>query len=74
MRKEFKLNEEQYAKLIEACKPVPYMIIGGVEPKSQQENANDAWEHLGKEMGFEYMSVEPVRGKDSRYFTARAKE
>jgi hypothetical protein len=58
MRKEFEMTAEQEAKLLEACKPVPYMVIGGMEPRSPQENANDAWCALGREMGFDGMSVE----------------
>lgn len=44
MRKEFKLTAKQYKSLIDACKAVPYMVFGGVEPTSPQENANSAWE------------------------------
>jgi hypothetical protein len=29
--------------LMDACKPVPYMVFGGVPPRSQKENANAAW-------------------------------
>ena len=69
MRKELLLNDEQYERLLNASKPVPYMIIGGIEPRSPQENANDAWRALGQELGFDYMSVRPVAG-EPRKFTA----
>ncbi|MFZ7120716.1 MAG: hypothetical protein ACOWWH_07175 [Eubacteriaceae bacterium] len=74
MRKEYEMTEEQHQKLLSACKPVPYMIFDGVEPTSPQENANRAWQSLGDEMGFEYMSVKPIPGKGSQYFTALEKE
>ncbi len=32
--------------------------------------ANDAWQELGQEMGFDYTTVEPVYGKGSEFFTA----
>ena len=70
MRKEFEMTENQLKELKEACKPVPYMIFGGREPSSPQENANRAWGKLGSEMGFKHMSVQPVRGKGVAYFTA----
>lgn len=73
MRKEFEMTAEQEAKLLEACKPVPYMVIGGMEPRSPQENANDAWRGLGREMGFDGMSVEPSH-KGQRFFTAEVTE
>jgi hypothetical protein len=69
MRKEYEMTAEQEAKLLEACKPVPYMVIGGMEPRSPQENANDAWCALGRELGFDGMSVEPS-SKGQRFFTA----
>lgn len=68
-RKEFEMTQEQLDKLLEACKPVPYMVIGGMEPRSLQERANDAWERLGKELGFKHMTVQPL-SKGNRFFTA----
>lgn len=68
-RKEFMLTDEQYNKLLDACKPVTYMVIGGIQPKSPQENANDAWKSLGKEMGFDGMTVLPST-KGEKFFTA----
>jgi len=64
------MTKERHTELLEACKPVPYMVIGGIEPRSQQENANAAWQRLGIELGFDSSSVLPVQGKSSRYFTA----
>ena len=51
MRKEYEMTAEQEANLLEACRPVPYMVIGGVVPRSPQKNANDAWCALGREIG-----------------------
>ena len=51
MRKTYTMTQEQYDTLLAAMQPVPYMIIGGVAPRSQQENANDAWKRLGDELG-----------------------
>lgn len=70
MRKEFTMTQEQCDKLLDACKPVPYMVIGGIPPRSPQENANAAWASLGQELGFEPMSVRPVAGKGMEVFTA----
>ena len=70
MTKEFILSDEDYAMLMSACKPVPYMIIGGVEPRSPQENANNAWMRLGEKYGFIWDSVRPVSGKSDRCITA----
>lgn len=70
VRKRFEMTTEDHAKLIEASRPVPYMVIGGCEPRSPQENANAAWESLGRRMGFDYMTVEPIPGESQMAFTA----
>lgn len=74
MIKEFQMTAEQHKKLLDASKPVPYLVIGGIPPRSPQQNANDAWERLGLEMGFDHMTVAPVRGKSELFFTATATE
>lgn len=70
MKKEFVLTKNQLDRIIKASKPVPYMVFGGVEPSSPQENANAAWEAVAKELGVEMMSIEPVRGKGNEYILA----
>ena len=68
-RKEYEMTEAQLAKLLEACRPVPYIIVGGMPPRSPQERANDAWRDLGRELGFVWDTVS-ISGKDQRLFTA----
>jgi DNA-binding XRE family transcriptional regulator len=68
--KRYTITQEQLAKLIEASRPVPYMIFGGREPPSVQECANAAWATLGKEMGFDHMTVRPVSGEPQTVFIA----
>jgi hypothetical protein len=74
MRKEYEMTQKQLDKVLDACRPVPYMIVGGIAPRSPQENANDAWRALGEQMGFEPMTVQPVAGKSQRFFTAVPKK
>jgi hypothetical protein len=69
LMKEFEMTKEQLDTLLDAMKPVPYMIMGGMEPTAQQENANNAWNRLGNEMGFQSSTVQPS-GKGDRFFTA----
>lgn len=71
-RKEYELTDEQHARLLDACKPVPYFVIGGSTPSSPQENANRAWQRFADELGFDWMTVLPVHGKSDRFFTAMA--
>lgn len=70
-RKKFRMTEEQHETLLEACQPVRYMVVGGVPPRSPQENANAAWAVLGRELSFDSLTVEPD-GADNRDFTAES--
>lgn len=68
-RIEYEMTSEDLEKILEACKPVPYLVMGGREPQSPQERANAAWSELGSRMGFDHMTVQPTMNGD-RYFTA----
>ena len=73
MRKEFEMTQKQLDTLLDACRPVPMIMLQCSTPSSPQENANHAWERLGKEMGFQHMTVRPT-GKGDRFFTAEEAE
>jgi len=68
-RKEFKLTTEQFDKLIEACRSTPLIMLQCGMPASPQQKANDAWCALGRELGFDGMTVEPS-DKGQLFFTA----
>lgn len=69
--KDFEMTKEQFREIMNACKPTPVMYLSGGKSmfKSPQENANYAWKKLGKELGFDYMTVKP-NGKGDRFFSA----
>lgn len=69
-RTNYEMTEADLQEVLDACKPVPAMMIGGTLPSSQQENANNAWRALGKKMGFDHMTVQPIYGKGYRFFSA----
>lgn len=73
-RIDYEMTEEDLEELLGLCKPVPYMVVGGSPPPSQQANANAAWEKLGKKMGFVSSSVLPIDGKGLKYFSAVPRE
>jgi hypothetical protein len=66
----FSMTDDQLATLLDACKPVPYLVANGTEPASPQENANRAWQALGAELGFDWLTVTPA-GADQRVFYAK---
>lgn len=76
MRREFELTADEFQQLLDACKPTPVMYLSGGIPmnRSPQENANDAWEALGRKRGFDGLSVQPIEGKGPRFFTAEVSE
>lgn len=69
MRQEYEITQKDLDDIKDASKPVPYMVFGGREPSSPQENANRAWMRLGKKMGFDGMTVRPSN-KGKRFFSA----
>jgi len=70
VRKEFQLTADELKRLLDACRPVPYMVFGGMVPRSPQENANDAWKRLAAQKGFVWDTVRPIAGKWPECFTA----
>jgi predicted TIM-barrel fold metal-dependent hydrolase len=73
VRKDFGMTPEEFDQISDACRPVPYMIFGGMEPPAPQENANRAWQSLADKRGFVWDTVEPS-GKGDRFFSAEVKE
>ncbi len=73
-RREYEMTEKDLEEILSAGRPTPVifgnngMDLGG----NQQENTDNAWKRLGKKMGFNYMTVRPIRGKNNtnRFFTA----
>ena len=69
-RTNYEMTTDDLSALLAAMKPVPYIVIGGRPPRSQQDNANEAWAALGEKMGFDSMTVQPIPGKGDRFFSA----
>ena len=71
-RREFEMSQSDLDGLLKASRPTPAMFLSGGMPMcaSPQENANTAWAALGRKIGFKHMTVKPVPGKGSRFFTA----
>jgi hypothetical protein len=68
-RTNYEMTEEDLERILEACKPVPMIMLQHGPGRSQQERANDAWAELGQRMGFDHMTVQPS-GTGDRRFTA----
>lgn len=69
-RTNYEMTEQDLAEILEACKPTPMIMLQCGSPSSPQENANRAWARLGKKMGFDGDTVQPIQGKGNRFFSA----
>lgn len=68
-RKEYTMEQSDMDDLLSACKPVVQIMLQCGRPSSPQENANNAWNSLGKKMGFDGSTVQPM-GSNQLKFTA----
>jgi len=69
-RVNYEMSDEDLDIILTACKPTTAMMIGGILPRTPQENANAAWANLGKKMGFDSYTVKPIQGKSNKHFSA----
>ena len=69
-RNEYEITEEQLNAILDVCKPTPCIMVGGSTGPTPQDNANRAWAELGKEMGFDGFTVQPITSKGNRFFSA----
>lgn len=68
-RQNYEMTQDDLEKILNASIPTPLIMLQHGMPRSPQEKANDAWEELGKRMGFDHMTVLPT-GKGDRFFSA----
>ena len=66
----YQLTQGELEELLNAGKPTLVMRIGGYTPPGPQENANRAWEALGKKRGFDSTTVRPDPNRGHHWFTA----
>lgn len=67
---EYEMTQADFEELMEACQPVPYIVVGGIGPTSPRENARAAWIRLGQKMGFDGITARPSPGKSELFFLA----
>lgn len=58
MRQEFEMTPEEMKDIQEIAKGRPAIMLQIPSGMSQQEQANNYWETMGKKYGFKHMSVE----------------
>lgn len=69
-RVNFEMTQEDFDTLLKSMQPTPLIMLQCGGASDPQERANAAWAALGKKMGFDYMTVWPVKDMGPRFFTA----
>ena len=67
--KEFEMTKSQLETLKSEMEFVPMIALQCGQARTRQQRANDAWDRLGKEMGFDHHTVRP-NGKGDLFFLA----
>lgn len=69
-KQKFTLTPEQFEKIVQINKEGgdPVMFLSGGTPigRSLREKINDYWQGLGKEMGFDWKTIEPIDNTNFR--------
>lgn len=76
LRQEYEMTSEQLDALVkdtDVIRSLPLIMLQCETFITLQKTANRAWETLGKELGFEYMTVKSSK-RGQRFFTAEPKE
>lgn len=68
---EYELADTEYQELLDASKPVPYMVFCGMEPTSPRERAERIWQRLSKERGIDWRTIGPSQKADRKCFRAK---
>ena len=66
----YRLTDEEFNRLMEASKPVPYMVIGGVEPESPYDKAKRVWLDVASRVHCDIDSIGPANTGNNRDFMA----
>ena len=65
----YRMTDDEHARLIDACKPVPYMVFGGIAPESPTTKALRVWGEIAKRVGCVANTIGPSDTGDDRDFT-----
>lgn len=65
------MSQKQWDTILKACKPVLQIALQCGPTSTPQQNANAAWEVLGKEMDFKHTTVRACdHSYGEKFFTA----
>lgn len=67
----YRMTDPELNELMEASKPVPYMVFGGIEPRSPRDNAMDVWRKVAARVGCDVDSIDSAGTGDDHDFKAR---
>lgn len=68
--KNYRLSDEDLEQLLNASKPVPYMVFGGHPPSSPYDNAMRVWDVLAEKYGVVRSTIDNAGTGDMHDFIA----
>lgn len=59
MKRTYTLTDEQFQRLMVACRNTPYLVIGGMEPLTPYDRAMVVWREIAETNRVDVTSIEP---------------
>lgn len=58
-KKRFRLTQDEWDEIMEAGRPIAFLIAGGTEPASPQERMRPIWQRIADREGVVMQSIAP---------------
>lgn len=69
MKTKYTMTDGELAELREACKPVHYMVFGGIPPESPYDKAVRVWGKIAERVQCDVNSIEGAGpGRDNEFY------
>jgi hypothetical protein len=72
--KQYRMTDEEYKDVMEASQPVPYIVVGGIEPRSSYDRVMPVWRRIAARVGCVVDSIEVAGTGDNHDFMAEPQE
>lgn len=53
----YQLTDDEYNELLEASKPVPYMVFNGTVPEGPVEKSERIWRRIAERVGCDWRTI-----------------
>ena len=63
----YTMTDDEYDRLKEACKRVPYLVAGGTVPTPRKDAIMAAWEEIALRVGCDVFTITAVEGSQKKF-------